>query len=159
MSIASSTAPMAPVSVSDIPVFASTSSSASATVSSAGPGVQNLCSHEREDAPDIVDRDVLTAQDADRLVQRFMVNFVPAFPFVSLHVAQTSLDLRHKYPFLFLCIIAATVERPSLCCGTLREEITEQITSPRGYHDQDQDRHRGMRTLLTAAKMVINEAL
>lgn len=135
MSIASSTAataPTAPVSGSDIPVFASTRSFASATVSSAvssaGSGVQNMSSSERENTPDIVDRGVLTAYDADCLIQRFMVNFVPAFPFVSLDAAQTSLDLRHKYPFLFLCIVAVTMEKPELHCGTLREEIMKQIT-------------------------------
>ena len=135
MSIASSTAataPVAPAPGSDIPAFASTRSFASATVSSvvssAGSGVQNMSSSERENTPDIVDRGVLTAYDADCLIQSFMVNFVPAFPFVSLDAAQTSLDLRHKYPFLFLCIVAVTMEKPDLHCGTLREEIMKQIT-------------------------------
>lgn len=74
--------------------------------------------------PDIVDRGLLSLPEADLLIRNFACNFIPKFPFVVLAAKhQTAAHVKHKSPFLFLCILAATL--PS--AHALRKPVAEEI--------------------------------
>ncbi|PWY92314.1 hypothetical protein BO70DRAFT_327405 [Aspergillus heteromorphus CBS 117.55] len=78
--------------------------------------------------PSIVDRGLLSAAEAERLVMTFRLDFVHNFPFVLLAHGETAARLRCQEPFLFLCIVAATMGSAHTLRHTVAEEIMKHVT-------------------------------
>lgn len=81
-----------------------------------------------EGQPSIVDRGLLSEAEAESLVKTFQLNLVPKFPFVLLAHRETAARLRDREPFLFLCIVAATMGSSHPLRKTVTEEIMKHIT-------------------------------
>ncbi|KAL2871682.1 uncharacterized protein BJX67DRAFT_167249 [Aspergillus lucknowensis] len=73
--------------------------------------------------PSIVDRGLMSEIEAERLVATFQLELVSRFPFVVLAHGETAARLRDREPFLFLCIVAATMR----CAHPLRETVAGEI--------------------------------
>ncbi|CAG8890052.1 unnamed protein product [Penicillium egyptiacum] len=82
-----------------------------------------------EGQPSIVDRGLLSEAEAERLVTTFQLDLVPKFPFVLIARGETAARLRDREPFLFLCIVAATIGSAHPLRKTVAEEIMEHVTS------------------------------
>lgn len=82
-----------------------------------------------EHQPSIVDRGLLSEVEAERLVTAFQLDFVPKFPFVLVAHGETAASLRDREPFLFLCIVAATMGSAHPLRKTVAEEIMNHVTS------------------------------
>lgn len=82
-----------------------------------------------DNVPSIIARGLLSLNEAGHLIQKFRSSSVPIFPFVVLEPDDTAARLQEVQPFLFLCIVAATM--PSAHCERPRvtEEIMRQVTS------------------------------
>ncbi|PYH76479.1 hypothetical protein BO82DRAFT_426114 [Aspergillus uvarum CBS 121591] len=78
--------------------------------------------------PSIVERGLLSAAEAERLVTTFQRDFVLTFPFVVLAHGETAARLRAREPFLFLCVVAATIGSAHPLRKTVAEEIMKHIT-------------------------------
>ncbi|PIG69459.1 hypothetical protein AARAC_005220 [Aspergillus arachidicola] len=81
-----------------------------------------------ENQPSIVDRGLLSEVEAERLVTTFQLDFVPKFPFVLIAHGETAARLRDREPFLFLCIVAATMGSAHPLRKTVAEEIMKHVT-------------------------------
>ncbi|KAB8245276.1 hypothetical protein BDV35DRAFT_260732 [Aspergillus flavus] len=81
-----------------------------------------------ENQPSIVDRGLLSELEAERLVTTFQRDFVPKFPFVLIAHGETAARLRDREPFLFLCIVAATMGSAHPLRKTITEEIMKHVT-------------------------------
>ena len=75
-----------------------------------------------EGQPSIVDRGLLSEAEAERLVTVFKSS-VHKFPFVQIAHDETAAHLRNREPFLFLCVMAATMG----CAHPLRKVVAEEI--------------------------------
>ncbi|KAJ5228895.1 hypothetical protein N7489_009603 [Penicillium chrysogenum] len=82
-----------------------------------------------EGQPSIVDRGLLSEAETERLVATFQLDLVPKFPFVLLAHGETAVRLRNREPFLFLCIVAATIGSAHPLRKTVAEEIMNHVTS------------------------------
>ncbi|KAJ5045348.1 hypothetical protein NUH16_002164 [Penicillium rubens] len=82
-----------------------------------------------EGQPSIVDRGLLSEAETERLVATFQFDLVPKFPFVLLAHGETAVRLRNREPFLFLCIVAATIGSAHPLRKTVAEEIMNHVTS------------------------------
>ena len=80
-----------------------------------------------EGQPTIVDRGLLSEAEAERLVTSFQLEFIPKFPFVLLG-RETAESLRRTQPFLFLCIVAATIGSASPLRKIVADEIMKHVT-------------------------------
>ncbi|PYI28663.1 hypothetical protein BP00DRAFT_428198 [Aspergillus indologenus CBS 114.80] len=78
--------------------------------------------------PTIVERGLLSAAEAERLVTTFQRDFVLTFPFVVLAHGETAARLRAREPFLFLCVVAATIGSAHPLRKTVAEEIMKHVT-------------------------------
>ena len=99
---------------------------AAAKDSSHGPAPPT--SSALEGQPSIIDRGLLSEAEAERLVKTFRLDFVPKFPFVLIAHGDTAASLRHREPFLFLCIVAATMGSAHPLRKTVVEEIMKHVT-------------------------------
>ncbi|KAJ5795635.1 transcriptional regulator family: Fungal Specific TF [Penicillium psychrosexuale] len=81
-----------------------------------------------EGQPTIVDRGLLSEAEAERLVTSFQLDFIPKFPFVLLGSGETAESLRRTQPFLFLCIVAATIGSASPLRKIVADEIMKHVT-------------------------------
>ncbi|PYI12286.1 hypothetical protein BO78DRAFT_424755 [Aspergillus sclerotiicarbonarius CBS 121057] len=81
-----------------------------------------------EGQPSIVDRGLLSEAEAERLVATFQLDFVPKFPFVLFAHGETAARLRDREPFLFLCVVAATMGSAHPLRKTVAEEIMKHVT-------------------------------
>ncbi|KAE8415353.1 hypothetical protein BDV36DRAFT_311004 [Aspergillus pseudocaelatus] len=81
-----------------------------------------------EHQPSIVDRGLLSEVEAERLVTAFQLELVPKFPFVLVAHGETAARLRDREPFLFLCIVAATMGSAHPMRKTVAEEIMKHVT-------------------------------
>ncbi|KAL4876532.1 hypothetical protein BJY04DRAFT_199848 [Aspergillus karnatakaensis] len=79
--------------------------------------------------PSIVERGLMSEAEAERLVAAFQLDFIPKFPFVVLPRGTTAASLRARGPFLFLCIIAATVGSAHPLRKFVDEEIMDHVMS------------------------------
>ncbi|KAL4786413.1 hypothetical protein BJX76DRAFT_365793 [Aspergillus varians] len=91
-------------------------------------GVDPPTSSALEGQPSIVDRGLLSAAEAERLVTSFQVDLVAKFPFVVLAHGETAARLRAREPFLFLCVVAATMGSAHPLRKTVVEEIMKHVT-------------------------------
>ncbi|PYH91857.1 hypothetical protein BO71DRAFT_485895 [Aspergillus ellipticus CBS 707.79] len=81
-----------------------------------------------EGQPSIVDRGLLSESEAEGLVTAFQHDFVPKFPFVLLARGETAIRLRAREPFLFLCVVAATMGSAHPLRKLVAEEIMQHVT-------------------------------
>ncbi|KAJ5917169.1 hypothetical protein N7466_010723 [Penicillium verhagenii] len=80
-----------------------------------------------EGQPSIVDRGLLSQVEAEHLLTTFQIDLVPKFPFVVLPRGETASRLRHQTPFLFLCVVAATIGSAHPLRQTISEEIMKHL--------------------------------
>ncbi|RAH44065.1 uncharacterized protein BO95DRAFT_417510, partial [Aspergillus brunneoviolaceus CBS 621.78] len=78
--------------------------------------------------PSLVERGLLSAAEAERLVTTFQRDFVLTFPFVVLAPGETAACLRAREPFLFLCVVAATIGSAHPLRKTVAAEIMKHVT-------------------------------
>lgn len=78
--------------------------------------------------PSIVDRGLLSETEAERLVKVFQLDFVPKFPFVLIDNSETVAHFRQKEPFLFLCVVAATMGSSHPLRKVVADEIMKHVT-------------------------------
>ncbi|OOF90134.1 hypothetical protein ASPCADRAFT_135419 [Aspergillus carbonarius ITEM 5010] len=81
-----------------------------------------------EGHPSIVDRGLLSEAEAERLVTTFQLDFMPKFPFVLLTRGETAARLKDRQPFLFLCIVAATMGSTHPLRKIVTEEVMKHVT-------------------------------
>ncbi|KAL5360053.1 hypothetical protein BJX96DRAFT_184298 [Aspergillus floccosus] len=81
-----------------------------------------------EGQPSIVDRGLLSEAEGERLVASFQLDLVPKFPFVLLSRGESAAHLWDREPFLFLCVVAATMGSAHPLRKTVAEEIMKHIT-------------------------------
>ncbi|KAJ5703943.1 hypothetical protein N7493_011081 [Penicillium malachiteum] len=81
-----------------------------------------------EGQPSIVDRGLLSEAEAERLIMSFRFEFVPKFPFVLISEGQTASQFRQREPFLFLCVVAATVGSVHPLTKAIAEEVMNHVT-------------------------------
>ncbi|KAJ5105634.1 hypothetical protein NUU61_002981 [Penicillium alfredii] len=81
-----------------------------------------------EGQPSIVDRGLLSESEAELLVTTFQLHLMPKFPFVLISHGETAASLRNREPFLFLCIVAATMGSAHPLRPTVTEEIMNHVT-------------------------------
>ncbi|RHZ53936.1 hypothetical protein CDV55_100724 [Aspergillus turcosus] len=81
-----------------------------------------------EGQPSIVDRGLLSEAEAERLVATFQLDLVPKFPFVLLAHGETAARLRAREPFLFLCVVTASMGSAHPLRKTVTEEIMKHVT-------------------------------
>ncbi|KAJ5089476.1 hypothetical protein N7532_008160, partial [Penicillium argentinense] len=81
-----------------------------------------------EGQPSIVDQGLLSEAEAELLIKTFQLEFVPKFPFVLLTHGETAARLRNREPFLFLCIVAATMGSAHPLRKVVAEEIMKHVT-------------------------------
>jgi hypothetical protein len=81
-----------------------------------------------EGQPSIVDRGLLSEAEAERLVATFQLELVPKFPFVLIAHGETAASLRHREPFLFLCVVAASMGSAHPLRKIVAEEIMNHVT-------------------------------
>ncbi|PWY93037.1 hypothetical protein BO94DRAFT_511950 [Aspergillus sclerotioniger CBS 115572] len=91
-------------------------------------GINPPTSSGLEGHPSIVDRGLLSEAEAERLLTTFQLHFLPKFPFVLLAHGETAARLKDREPFLFLCIVAATMESSHPLRRTVSEEIMKHVT-------------------------------
>lgn len=92
-------------------------------------GLDPSTSSVLEGQPSIVDQGLLSEAEAERLVATFQLDLVPKFPFVLLAHSETAARLTGREPFLFLCIVAATIGSAHPLRKTVAEEIINHVTS------------------------------
>ncbi|KGO68288.1 hypothetical protein PITC_066550 [Penicillium italicum] len=80
-----------------------------------------------EGQPSIVDQGLLSEAEAERLVTTFQLELVPMFPFVLVAHGETATRLRDQEPFLFLCVVAATMVSAHPLRKTVAEEIMKHV--------------------------------
>lgn len=73
--------------------------------------------------PSLVDRGLLSESEAENLIQTFRVALVPKFPFVLIASTETATRLRKREPFLFSCVVGATIGSSH----PLRKKVTEEV--------------------------------
>lgn len=73
--------------------------------------------------PSLVDRGLFSESETENLIQTFKSAFVPKFPFVLIASTETAVQLGKREPFLFLCVIAATIGSSH----PLRKKVTEEV--------------------------------
>ncbi|KAF4764256.1 hypothetical protein N7455_010058 [Penicillium solitum] len=76
----------------------------------------------------IVDQGLLSEAEAERLVTTFQTDLVSMFPFVLIANDETAARLRDREPFLFLCIVAATMGSAHPLRKIVAEEIMRHVT-------------------------------
>lgn len=81
-----------------------------------------------EGQPSIVDQGLLSEAEAERLVMTFQADLVSKFPFVLIANGVTAARLRDREPFLFLCIVAATMGSAHPLRKIVAEEIMKHVT-------------------------------
>ncbi|KAJ5686257.1 hypothetical protein N7536_008876 [Penicillium majusculum] len=81
-----------------------------------------------EGQPSIVDQGLLSEAEAERLVTTFQTDLVSMFPFVLIANGETAARLRDREPFLFLCIVAATMGSAHPLRKIVAEEIMKHVT-------------------------------
>lgn len=81
-----------------------------------------------EGQPSIVDRGLLSEAEVERLVTSFKCDFVSKFPFVLLQPGETADGLRCTQPFLFLCVVAATMGSVLPLRKIVADEIMKHVT-------------------------------
>jgi hypothetical protein len=81
-----------------------------------------------EGQPSIVDRGLLGEAEAERLVTAFKLELAPLFPFVLIEHSETAASLRNGEPFLFLCVVAATMGGAHPLRKIVANEIMKHVT-------------------------------
>lgn len=79
--------------------------------------------------PSLVDRGLLSPAEAERMLTIFKADFAAKFPFVLIPRGQTADQLRVQEPFLFLCVVAATMGSAHPLRKIAAEEIMNHVTS------------------------------
>ncbi|XRM39426.1 hypothetical protein ABZX51_002781 [Aspergillus tubingensis] len=79
--------------------------------------------------PSLVDRGLLSPAEAERMLTIFKADFTAKFPFVLIPHGETADRLRVREPFLFLCVVAATMGSAHPLRKTVAEEIMNHVTS------------------------------
>jgi hypothetical protein len=74
-------------------------------------------------AGDVIDKGLLSLDEAAALLASFMQSMMPNFPFVVLPATTTADQLRQSAPFLFLAILSVSVTNDSTLKRALREEV------------------------------------
>jgi hypothetical protein len=80
-----------------------------------------------EGQPSIVDRGLLSEAEAERSVTTFKLDLVPIFPFVLIANSATAASLKDREPFLFLCVVAATMGSAHPLRKTVADEIMKHV--------------------------------
>jgi hypothetical protein len=70
----------------------------------------------------------LSEAEAERLVTTFKLELVPNFPFVLIARGETAASLRDREPFLFLCVVVATMGSAHPLRKTVTDEIMKHVT-------------------------------
>ncbi|PYH74337.1 uncharacterized protein BO88DRAFT_430921 [Aspergillus vadensis CBS 113365] len=79
--------------------------------------------------PSLVDRGLLSPAEAERMLTVFKADFAAKFPFVLIPHGETADRLRVREPFLFLCVVAATMGSAHPLRKIVAEEIMNHVTS------------------------------
>lgn len=86
--------------------------------------------------PSIVDRGLLSEAEAERSLMTFQLDLVYKFPFVLIPRNETATSLRAREPFLFLCVIAATIGSSHPLCKVVADEIMNHVTQRLVAHSE-----------------------
>ncbi|OJI86589.1 hypothetical protein ASPTUDRAFT_187961 [Aspergillus tubingensis CBS 134.48] len=78
--------------------------------------------------PSLVDRGLLSPAEAERMLTVFKADFTAKFPFVLIPHGETADELRVREPFLFLCVVAATMGSAHPLRKIVAEEIMNHVT-------------------------------
>lgn len=70
----------------------------------------------------------MSEAEAERLVATYRLELVDRFPFVVLAPGETALRMRHREPFLFLCVAAAAMSSAHPLRKIIAEEIMKHVT-------------------------------
>ncbi|KAJ5388645.1 hypothetical protein N7509_011186 [Penicillium cosmopolitanum] len=81
-----------------------------------------------EGQPSIVDRGLLSEVEAEHLLATFRLDLVPKFPFVWIGHDETAARLKNREPFLFLCVVSATMGSPHRLRKIVADEIMKHVT-------------------------------
>ncbi|GAQ34310.1 hypothetical protein AKAW_00137 [Aspergillus niger] len=79
--------------------------------------------------PSLVDRGLLSSAEAERMLTIFKADFAAKFPFVLVPIGETAARLRVREPFLFLCVVGATMGSAHPLRKIVAEEIMNHVTS------------------------------
>ncbi|PCG88855.1 Hypothetical protein PENO1_107850 [Penicillium occitanis (nom. inval.)] len=93
-----------------------------------GHGIHPPTSSVLDGQLSIVERGLISEAEAERLVTTYRLTFVYRFPFVLLAPSDTAARLRHREPFLFLCVVAAAMSSAHPLRKIVTEEIMKHIT-------------------------------
>ncbi|OOQ88219.1 hypothetical protein PEBR_14347 [Penicillium brasilianum] len=86
--------------------------------------------------PSIVDRGLLSEAEAERLLKVYQLELVYKFPFVVIAHNETAASLKAREPFLFLCVVAATIGSSHPMRRTVADEIMNHITQRLVAHSE-----------------------
>lgn len=86
--------------------------------------------------PSIVDRGLLSEAEAERLLKTYQLELVYKFPFVVIAHNETAASLKDREPFLFLCVVAATIGSSHPMRRTVADEIMNHITQRLVAHSE-----------------------
>jgi hypothetical protein len=86
--------------------------------------------------PSIVDRGLLSEAEAERLLKTFQLDLVYKFPFVVIAHSETAASLKAREPFLFLCVVAATIGSSHPLRKTVADEIMNHVTQRLVAHSE-----------------------
>ncbi|KAL5335615.1 hypothetical protein BJX70DRAFT_374623 [Aspergillus crustosus] len=80
-----------------------------------------------DESGDVIDRGLLSADDAAALVDYFLQYMMPEFPFVALPPHTTAGELREVKPFLFLAILSVSITEDRALQRALSEEVKAAV--------------------------------
>ncbi|KAL4864581.1 hypothetical protein BDV12DRAFT_188830 [Aspergillus spectabilis] len=80
-----------------------------------------------EETGDVIDKGLVTADDAAALLDHFLQFLMPQFPFVVLPAQTTAGELRQRKPFLFLTILSVSVTDDRALQRALHDQFKEAV--------------------------------
>ncbi|CAI7661713.1 unnamed protein product [Penicillium manginii] len=81
-----------------------------------------------EGQPSIVDRGLLSEAEAEQLLATFRLDFLPKFPFILIENSENVAQLKNREPFLFLCVVSATMGSSHRLRKIVADEIMKHVT-------------------------------
>ncbi|KAF3400093.1 hypothetical protein F1880_008173, partial [Penicillium rolfsii] len=81
-----------------------------------------------EGQPSLVDRGLISEVDAECLITSFKLELAPIFPFALIANSATAASLKSHQPFLFLCVVAATMGNAHPLRKTVADEVMKHVT-------------------------------
>ena len=99
-----------------------------ATKDTSSHGLEVATTSILADEPSIVDRGLMNESEAELLLRKFRINYLPKFPFVVIAHTDTETRLRDQEPFLLLCIISVTISSSHSLYRTVADGVMRHVT-------------------------------